>query len=274
MKHVVRKRSLIGPRIYLTLLAGFFLVPPFSMLVTSLKSSAELGRLSANPWWVAEGVSFEHYRYLLHCTEFPRHLWNSLAVSLPVVIITLIIAVPAAYALTRIRFCGDRLVFNLALSAYLIPPTLLFIPLFDIITSVGLINSKWSLVLVLPALAAPFCTWIIGHAMAALPRELDDAARCDGASHWQLMVWVLIPPIAPALVAASVYAFAISWGAYVYPLTFIISSDQMVLTTGLTSRLIRGDIYHWGSLMAGAVLAILPPILLYQLVLAQQLKRA
>ena len=273
-KRAHRSWHLLGAYACLAVFAAFFLLPPLSMLVTSLKTSSELTRLTSNPWWIADGMTFEHYRSLLLESAFLRHLANSLTVALLVVVITLAVAIPAAYALARIRFIGAELIANLVLMVYLLPPTLLFIPMFKIVLALGLIDSYWSLVLVYPTLTAPLCTWILSNAFAALPHELDEAAICDGATHWQILRWVLLPAIKPAIAAAGIFAFTIAWGAYIYPLAFIYSGDQMVLTTALVTRLVRGDVYHWGQLMAGGLLAAAPPVLLHVVLLRWHISRS
>ncbi len=148
-------------------------------------------------------------------------------------------------------------------TVYLVPDSLLFIPLFKIIGSLGLLNSKWSLVLVYPTLIVPFSTWLLVGYFASIPKELDEAALVDGASHLQMLVRIFLPVAVPGLIAATLFAFTLSWSGFLYPLAFIFSSDQQVLTAGTVTSLIKGDVYHWGGLMAGALLACLPPVLLY-----------
>jgi multiple sugar transport system permease protein len=146
---------------------------------------------------------------------------------------------------------------------YLVPDSLLFIPLFKIIGTLGLLNSKWSLVLVYPTAIVPFCTWLLVGYFASIPKELDEAALVDGAGHLQMLVRIFLPVAVPGLIAATIFAFTVSWSGFLYPLAFIFSSDQQVLTAGTVTSLIKGDVYHWGGLMAGALVACLPPVLLY-----------
>lgn len=146
---------------------------------------------------------------------------------------------------------------------YLVPETLLFIPLFKIVGNLGLLNSKWALLVVFPTAIVPFCTWILIGYFAPIPRELDEAALVDGANHLQTLLRIFLPVAIPGIIAATMFAFTISWAGFLYPMAFIFSSDQQVLTAGTVTSLIKGDVYHWGGLMAGAVLACLPPVLLY-----------
>src|ERR1043166_8510247 len=146
---------------------------------------------------------------------------------------------------------------------YLIPDTLLFIPLFQIVRGLGLLNSYWSMVLVYPTLTVPFCTWIMIGYFQSIPKELDEAAFIDGAGHMQMLFKIFIPVALPGIIAAMIFAFTVSWAAFVYPMAFLYSSDQQVLTVGTVTSLIRGDVYKWGMLMAGALLAAAPPLVIY-----------
>ena len=143
------------------------------------------------------------------------------------------------------------------------PDTLLFIPLFQIVKSVGLLNSYWGMVLVYPTLTVPFCTWIMIGYFQSIPKELDEAALIDGAGHMQMLTKIFIPVALPGIIAAMIFAFTVSWAAFVYPMAFLYSSDQQVLTVGTVTSLIRGDVYKWGMLMAGALVAAAPPLVIY-----------
>jgi multiple sugar transport system permease protein len=241
----------------------FFLFPPYWMAITSLKSNQEIEGLKGIPLIIQEGATLEHYRSLLRETDFLLYFANSVMVTVPVVLLSMLISVLAAYALSRLGFAGAAAIGTAVFLVYLVPDSLLFIPLFKIIGSLGLLNSKWALVLVYPTLIVPFATWLLIGYFASIPRELDEAALVDGANHWQMLVRVFLPVAVPGLVAATIFAFTISWSGFLYPLAFIFSSDQQVLTAGTVTSLIKGDVYHWGGLMAGALLACLPPVLLY-----------
>ena len=258
-----RKLTLVACYGILLLFVVFFLFPPYWMAITSLKTNQEIEGLKGIPLIIQEGVTFQHYRDLFEKTDFLIYFKNSVLVTLPVVFISMLISVLAAYALSRLGFLGAGVIGTVVFLVYLVPDSLLFIPLFKIIGMLGLLNSKWSLVLVYPTLIVPFCTWLLIGYFASIPKELDEAALVDGANHVQMLVWIFLPVAVPGIIAATIFAFTVSWSGFLYPLAFLFSSDQQVLTTGTVTSLIKGDVYHWGGLMAGAVLACLPPVLLY-----------
>jgi multiple sugar transport system permease protein len=241
----------------------FFLFPPYWMAITSFKTNQEIEGLKGIPLIIQEGATLQHYRELLANTDFLLYFWNSVSVTVPVVVLSMLISVLAAYALSRLGFAGAGAIGTAVFLVYLVPDSLLFIPLFKIIGSIGLLNSKWALVLVYPTLIVPFATWLLIGYFASIPRELDEAALVDGANHWQMLVRIFLPVAVPGLIAATIFAFTVSWSGFLYPMAFLFSSDQQVLTSGTVTSLIKGDVYHWGGLMAGALLACLPPVLLY-----------
>lgn len=241
----------------------FFLFPPYYMLVTSLKTNAEIVDLATNPWIIVHGVTFEHYRNLLQNTNFLLFFRNTIIVTVSVVAITMVVSVLAAYALARLRFWGSGVLALGIFLTYLVPETLLFIPLFKIIGWMGLLNNYVSLIVVYPTISIPFCTWIMIGYFSSIPRELDDAALIDGCNHWQMLWKIFIPVAMPGIIAATIFAFTISWAGFIYPIAFLYSQDQYVLTVGTVSSLIRGDVFHWGGLMAGALLAAAPPVVIY-----------
>jgi multiple sugar transport system permease protein len=247
----------------IALFVVFFLFPPYWMALTSLKTNQEIEGLKGIPFIIQDGVTFQHYADLFAKTDFLVYFKNSVLVTVPVVLLSMAISVLAAYALSRLGFAGAGMIGTAVFLVYLVPDSLLFIPLFKIIGTLGLLNSKWSLVLVYPTLIVPFATWLLIGYFASIPRELDEAALVDGANHLQMLVRIFLPVAVPGLIAATIFAFTVSWSGFLYPLAFIFSSDQQVLTAGTVTSLIKGDVYHWGGLMAGAVLACLPPVLLY-----------
>ncbi|MDP7539137.1 MAG: carbohydrate ABC transporter permease [Alphaproteobacteria bacterium] len=241
----------------------FFLFPPYYMLITSLKTNAEIAAQSTNPWIIEKGVTIAHYVSLLSETAFPRYFLNTAIVTLCVVSLTMVISVLAAYALSRLKFWGAGFLATGVFLTYLVPDTLLFIPLFKIVGWLGLLDSYWVLVLVYPTITVPFCTWIMIGYFSSIPRELDEAALIDGANHIQMLTRVFIPVALPGIIAAMIFAFTVSWASFIYPLAYIFSDDQMVLTVGTVTTLIKGDVFHWGGLMAGALLAAAPPVIIY-----------
>jgi len=258
-----RRWALITSYVFLVLFAIFFLTPPYYMIVTALKSDAEVAHMATNPWIIANGITLDQYNLLLTQTDFLIYFRNTAIVTVCVVVISMVVSVLAAFSLGRMKFWGSGILATGIFLTYLIPDTLLFIPLFQIVRSLGLLNSYWSLVLVYPTLTVPFCTWIMIGYFQSIPKELDEAALIDGAGHLQMLWKIFIPVALPGIIAATIFAFTVSWAAFVYPLAFLYSSDQQVLTAGTVTSLIRADVYKWGMLMAGALVAAAPPLVIY-----------
>jgi multiple sugar transport system permease protein len=258
-----RRWALITSYVFLILFAIFFLMPPYYMIVTSLKSDAEVAHMASNPWIVADGITFDQFKLLFTQSDFLIFFKNTAIVTVCVVVITMIVSVLAAFSLGRMKFWGSSILATGIFLTYLIPDTLLFIPLFQIVRSLGLLNSYWGMVLVYPTLTVPFCTWIMIGYFQSIPKELDEAALIDGAGHMQMLLKIFIPVALPGIIAATIFAFTVSWAAFVYPMAFLYSSDQQVLTVGTVTSLIRADVYKWGMLMAGALVAAAPPLVIY-----------
>ena len=246
----------------LTLAAVVFLTPPVYMFITSLKTSAEMASMAGNPWLV-RNPTLDNYAAILGNPTFLRFFVNSGIVTLLVVAITMAISILAAFSLARMRFFGSGVLATGVFLTYLVPETLLFIPLYDIVGSLGLLNSIWGLVLVYPTLTVPFCTWIMIGYFSSIPKELDEAALIDGASWAQMLTRIFIPVALPGIIAATIFAFTVSWAAFVYPTAFVTTPDQMPLTIGVVSQLVRADTFNWGQIMAGALLAATPPVIVY-----------
>jgi multiple sugar transport system permease protein len=262
-----RKRVLYWSYFFLILFVIFFLVPPLYMVLTSLKSSSEIGQ-ATNPWWVYH-PTLENYAALLTSSQFLIFFKNSIVVSLCVVALTMVIAVLAAFSLARMGFWGSATLATGVFLTYLIPDTLLFIPLFKIFawihdtTGIELINHWWVLILLYPTLTVPFATWIMIGYFASIPKELDEAALIDGASYFQLLTRIFIPVALPGIIAAMIFTFTVSWANFLYPLAFTTSADQLVLPVGIVTTLIKGDVFNWGQIMTGALLGAAPPLIIY-----------
>ena len=227
-----RRWALITSYVFLVVFAIFFLIPPYYMIVTSLKSDAEVAHMATNPWIVADGVTLDQFRILLTQTDFLIFFKNTVIVTLCVVAVTMVVSVLAAFSLGRMKFWGSSILATGIFLTYLVPDTLLFIPLFQIVKALGLLNSYWGMVLVYPTLTVPFCTWIMIGYFQSIPKELDEAALIDGASHMQMLTKIFIPVALPGIIAATIFAFTVSWAAFVYPMAFLYSADQQVLTVG------------------------------------------
>ena len=252
---------------FLTLFAIFSLVPPLYMLLTSLKTSAEISA-ATNPWWVFH-PTLDYYRELLTSNVYLTFFRNSALVSVLVVIITMLISIPSAFALARMRFWGSATLATGVFLTYLIPDTLLFLPLFKMfaafgdLTGIHLIGKWYVLVIVYPTLTVPFCTWIMIGYFASIPKELDEAAIIDGASWFQTLTRIFIPVALPGLIAATIFAFTVSWAQFLYPLVFTTATDQLVLPVGIVTTLVKGDVFNWGQIMTGALLGAAPPLIIY-----------
>jgi len=258
-----RRWALILSYVFLVMFAVFFLAPPYYMIVTSLKSNAEVAHMATSPWWIAKGVTFEHFRALIEDTDFLIYFKNTAIVTVCVVVITMVVSVLAAYSLGRMKFWGSGVLATGIFLTYLVPDSLLFIPLFQIVRGLDLLNSYWGMVLVYPTLTVPFCTWIMIGYFASIPKELDEAAIIDGASWLQTLTRIFIPVALPGLIAATIFAFTVSWAQFLYPLVFTTSTDQLVLPVGIITTLIKGDVFNWGQIMTGALLGAAPPLIIY-----------
>ena len=254
--------ALWGSYAALGLFVVFFLTPPFYMLVTSLKTAGEISAEHGNPWIVTR-PTLGNYAELLTNAHFLGFFWNSIKVTVCLVILTMIISVFAAFSLARMKFFGSGVLATGIFLTYLVPESLLFIPLFQIVGAVGLINNAWAMVPLYLTLSVPFCTWIMIGYFASIPKELDEAALIDGATYMQMLFRIFIPVALPGIIAATIFAFTVGWGTFLYPMAYLYSSDQMVLTVGIVSDLIRADVFQWGKIMAGSLLAAAPPVLIY-----------
>ena len=257
-----RRWALIWAYISLIFSAIILLTPPVYMLITSLKTSAEIADQKGNPW-IVRNPTLDNYWELITNSLFQGFFINSVIVTVVVVALTMVISILAAFALARMRFWGSQVLATGVFLTYLVPDTLLFIPLYQIVGGLGLLNSIWGLVLVYPTLTVPFCTWIMIGYFASIPKELDEAALIDGATWPQMLTKIFIPVALPGIIAATIFAFTVSWAAFVYPTAFITTPDQMPLTIGVVSQLVRGDVFVWGQITAGALLAALPPVIVY-----------
>lgn len=238
------------------------LFPFYWMMVTSIKPNAELLRHEGNPFWV-EHPTFEHFKKLLFETEYPHWLYNTLLVSISATMLSLAAAVLAAYAIERLRFRGSRAAGLLIFLAYLVPPSILFIPLSAIVVQLGIFDSPLALILTYPTALVPFCTWLLMGYFRSIPVELEECALMDGATRLQVLRKIVLPLAVPGLISAGIFAFTLSWNEFIYALTFISSSEQKTLPIGVVTELVEGDVYHWGPLMAGALLGSLPVALIY-----------
>jgi multiple sugar transport system permease protein len=250
----------------LSLFVGFALFPFYWMLLASLKSNRELYSLQALPFWVERPV-LSQYTYLFENTDFLTWMSNSLTVGLITSGISVVMGVLAGYGLARLRFRGAE-GFGIAIFiSYLVPTTLLFIPLSQVINRLGLTNSIWALLVTYPTFLVPFCTWLLMGYFKTIPRELEECAMIDGATRLGSFVRIVLPLAVPGIVCAALFSFTLSWNEFIYALTFISRTSQKTIPVGVVVELIRGDVYYWGSLMAGALLGSVPIAIIYSLFL-------
>lgn len=252
---------------FLVLFAIFFLMPPIYMLITSLKTSSEISA-ATNPWWISN-PTLQNYIDLLSQNQFLVFFRNSAIVSICVVILTMLISVIAAFALARMKFWGSATLATGVFLTYLIPETLLFIPLFKMfawvneVFGVQLMNHWWTMIILYPTLTVPFATWIMIGYFASIPKELDEAALIDGATWMQTLTKIFIPVALPGIIAATIFTFTVAWAQFLYPLAFTTSTSELVLPVGIITTLIKGDVFNWGQIMTGALLGAAPPLIIY-----------
>ena len=241
----------------------FALFPFYHMTLTSLKQDKELYDRHAVPLIIRQAPTLEHYIKLIWETEFLTWTKNSLLVTILATTASVAIGTVAAYALARLKFFGVSTFGTGIFVTYLVPTTLLFLPLAQVVNWLGLGDSKWALVLTYPTFLVPFCTWLLMGYFRTVPKEVEECAMVDGATRIQALWRIVLPIAVPGLVCATLFAFTLSWNEFIYALTFTSSSDQITASVGVTSELIRGDIYFWGELMARAILGSVPIVILY-----------
>jgi multiple sugar transport system permease protein len=241
----------------------FAIFPFYHMTLTSLKSDRELYDRASVPLVISQGPTLEHYQKLLWESAFLTWTKNSLLVTVIATGISVVIGTFAAYALARMKFIGVAAFGTGIFVTYLVPTSLLFLPLAQVVHWAGLVDSKWSLVLTYPTFLVPFCTWLLMGYFRTVPKEVEECAMVDGATRLQALWRIVLPMAIPGLVCAVLFAFTLSWNEFIYALTFTSSSEEITASVGVTSELIRGDIYFWGQLMAGAVLGSVPIVILY-----------
>jgi multiple sugar transport system permease protein len=190
-------------------------------------------------------------------------MWNTVVVTVVATFASLLASVLAAYAIERLRFKGSKQTGLAIFLAYLVPPSILFIPLAAIVFKLGLFDTRWALILTYPTFLIPFCTWLLMGYFRSIPFELEECALIDGATRLQILVKIILPLAVPGLISAGIFAFTLSWNEFIYALTFVSSSEVKTVPVGVITELVEGDVYHWGALMAGALLGSLPVAILY-----------
>jgi multiple sugar transport system permease protein len=257
------------PRRVVTLYLPLFVIlivllfPFYWMGLTSIKPDEQLIDMDKySPFWVVR-PTLKHISKLLFETQYPRWLWNTMYVAVGATTLSIIASVLAAYAIVRLRFKGADTVGALIFFAYLVPPSILFIPLASVIQAYGLFDSPLALILVYPTLLIPFSTWLLMGYFKTIPYELEECALIDGASRWQILVKIVVPLAIPGLISAFIFSFTLCWNEFIYALTFLQSTPNKTVPVAIVNEFVDGDIYKWGSLMAGALVGSLPLVILY-----------
>src|SRR5215207_536986 len=258
----IRKRAPIYAGLtFYAVLAG---LPIYWMIITTFKPDQDLYNLQNFPlFFNRNGVTMDHLRLLFVRTQFTTWAWNTAIVSAGVVAITMALSVPAGYALARLRFRGSETLTIGIFLTYLVPTSLLFLPMVKVVSFLGYFDKLQSLILVYPTFTIPFCTWLMAGFFRTIPFEIEEAAMIDGCSRLGAVRRVILPLSIAGMLTVAIFAFTLSMQDFVYSLTFVSSSSEKVINIGVVTELIRGDVFFWGSLMAGALLAGIPVAILY-----------
>ncbi|HEX6978986.1 MAG TPA: carbohydrate ABC transporter permease [Alphaproteobacteria bacterium] len=256
-------RRVVTLYIPLAIFLFILLFPFYWMGVTTFKPNDELYNFSEhNPFWISS-PTLANINKLLFQTDYPEWLLNTMVVAVAATFLSIFASVLAAYAITRLRFKGAQTVGLLIFLAYLVPPSILFIPLATMVFGLGIYDTNWALILTYPTFLIPFCTWLLMGYFKSIPYELEECALIDGATRLQILWKITLPLAVPGLISAGIFAFTLSWNEFIYALAFISSSEQKTVPVGVLTQLVEGDVYHWGALMAGALLGSLPVAILY-----------
>jgi multiple sugar transport system permease protein len=264
-KTVVRRHLLIYAGVTPFVVIAVF--PIVWMAITAFKQDADLYRMDQFPFWFHHPPTLEHFERLFTQTYFGVQLRNTLLLSICVMAITMVAAVPGGYALARLRLPGAENLGIAIFATYLVPSIILFIPLARVVGALGLFDSWWALVVVYPGFTIPFCTWTMMGYFKTVPAEIEEAAWVDGCSRLESIWRVVLPVSVPGFAITAIFAFSLSMQEYLYAVVYVAPRTEKVVTVGLATALIRGDIFYWGSLMAGGLLVGLPVALLYSFVL-------
>ncbi|MEO0820951.1 MAG: carbohydrate ABC transporter permease [Pseudomonadota bacterium] len=239
------------------------LFPFYWMTLTAIKPDSELIDLdTTNPLWTWN-PTFKHVYVLLFETDYPVWLWNTMSVAIGATILSLIASVGAAYAIVRIKYRGANWVGGMIFLAYLVPPSILFIPLASIVVQYGLFDTPFALILTYPTILIPFSTWLLMGYFKTIPFELEECALMDGATRWQILTKIILPLSVPGLISAFIFCFTLCWNEFIYALTFISDQQNKTVPVAIVTSFTDGDIFRWGSIMAGALVGSLPLVVLY-----------
>jgi multiple sugar transport system permease protein len=257
------QRRLVTTYLPLGLIVFVLLFPFYWMALTAVKPDEQLLDMETfSPFWTWS-PTLKHINKLLFASNYPKWLWNTMYVAAAATALSLFASVLAAYAIVRLQFRGSQLIGGLIFLAYLVPPSILFIPLASIIYQYGLIDSPLSLILVYPTILIPFATWLLMGYFKSIPFELEESALMDGATRFQILTKIVLPLAVPGLISAFIFCFTLCWNEFIYALTFISTTGNKTVPVAIVNEFVDGDIYRWGSLMAGALVGSLPLVILY-----------
>jgi len=243
----------------------FVLLPFYWMTVTSLKQDRNIFDPKANPFWFNMPPTLAHYWDLINPNKTDFFIWlqNSLLVAAMVTIISVSIGIMAGYSLARLRFKGAETLGSSVFITYLVPPSLLFLPLSHVIGQLGLMETRWAMVVSYPTFLVPFCTWLLMGYFRTIPKEIEECALVDGCTRIKALLRIVLPVAIPGIITAALFSFTLSWGEYLYSITFVTDSWEKTIPSAVVGELIRGDVYYWGELMAGALLGSVPIAMIY-----------
>lgn len=256
-------RRLVSLYLPLSIILLILLFPFYWMALTSIKPDDQLLDMDrVSPFWTT-APTLKHFFNLLFQTSYPRWLWNTMFVAIGATVLSIIASVLAAYAIVRLRFRGAAWVGGAIFLAYLVPPSILFIPLSTVVFQYGLFDTPFALILTYPTILIPFSTWLLMGYFKTIPFELEECALIDGASRWQILTKIVLPLAVPGLISAFIFCFTLCWNEFIYALTFLSTTSQKTVPVAIVNEFVDGDIYRWGSLMAGALAGSLPLVILY-----------
>jgi multiple sugar transport system permease protein len=256
-------KRLITLYLPLGLILLVLLFPFYWMALTAIKPDDQLLDLDrVSPFWTWT-PTLKHIQKLLFETQYPRWLWNTMFVAVGATFLSIVASVLAAYAIVRLRFKGAPYVGGLIFLAYLVPPSILFIPLSTVVFQYGLFDTPYALILTYPTILIPFSTWLLMGYFKTIPYELEECALIDGASRWQILTKIVLPLAVPGLISAFIFCFTLCWNEFIYALTILSSTPNKTVPVAIVNEFVDGDIYRWGSLMAGALVGSLPLVILY-----------
>jgi len=243
----------------------FVLLPFYWMAITSFKQDRNIFDPKANPFWFNMVPTLKHYINLINPDKTDFLIWvqNSLMVAAMVTVISVAIGIMAGYSLARLRYKGAETIGASVFITYLVPPSLLFLPLSHVIGQLGLMETRWAMVLSYPTFLVPFCTWLLMGYFRTIPKEIEECALVDGCTRIKALLRIVLPVAIPGIITAALFSFTLAWGEYLYSITFVTDSYEKTIPSAVVGELIRGDVYHWGGLMAGALLGSIPIALVY-----------